>query len=83
MCPLDQGATVAISSPKRARDERAQRSKIHKEDTMNLEVTARTPRRAIATTHNYRDADVLADESFADDAVRRLNGAVCAPHHVN
>jgi hypothetical protein len=50
---------------------------------MNLEVTDRTPRRAIATTHNYRDADVLADESLADDAVRRLNGAVCAPHRVN
>jgi len=27
--------------------------------------------------------EVLVDEPFVDDAVRRLNGAVRAPHHVN
>jgi len=30
-----------------------------------------------------RRFDVLVDESFADDAVRRLSGAVRGPHHVN
>ena len=50
---------------------------------MNLEVTDRPPRRAIAITHNYRDAEAIVDESFADDAVRLLNGAFCAPRHVN
>jgi hypothetical protein len=33
---------------------------------MNLEITNRTPRRAIATTDNYRDAEAIVDR-LADD----------------
>jgi hypothetical protein len=68
MCPVDQGAKVDDRHRSEHRIEGVHRCTSRKEDIMNFEVTDRTPRRTIAITDNYKDAEAivnrLADEGF-------------------